>query len=330
MSVEKEGHFFSIIVPAYNDEHKIKDTLSSVFDSRVRNFEVIVVNDGSSDATAIVAAKFPCKVLTFSENKGAAAARNAGARIADGDILVFIDSDVIVEKDFLERFTEAFAQADSPDAVIGVYGKKRVLSNMFSVYKNLFLHLNQDNDSPRFWSGCAAIKKEVFLGAGGFDETKKGALAEDTAFGYILHKNGRRICIRRDIQVRHGHRYTLAGIFKNDFLKTAEWVRVLASGLSIPKANGYYLNVKNFLSLFCAFAMLTVLPLAVIKGSTFINWMFLFLFVFVALNFTFYAMLVKEAGIKYVFLGPLLHVFSHIAAILGIFYGFFNLFKTRT
>ena len=96
----------SVIIPAYNDEECLKKGLTSVFNSDYKDFEVIVVNDASKDNSLDVAKSFPCRIVDLKINKGIANARNQGADAAKGDILVFFDSDIVIEEDNIWRLSD--------------------------------------------------------------------------------------------------------------------------------------------------------------------------------------------------------------------------------
>jgi glycosyltransferase involved in cell wall biosynthesis len=83
----------SVVIPAFNAEHQLEPTLRSVLAQDYAPFEVIVVDDGSEDATAAVAARFPEVRCVTQENAGPAAARNRGVREARGEFLAFVDAD---------------------------------------------------------------------------------------------------------------------------------------------------------------------------------------------------------------------------------------------
>src|SRR3989344_8458689 len=97
----------SIIVPVYNDQVFLEKCLTSIFSSDYKDFEVIVVDDHSKDNSVNIAKKFPCKIIELKTNEGVANARNQGADTAKGDILVFFDSDIMIEKDTLSKFAKA-------------------------------------------------------------------------------------------------------------------------------------------------------------------------------------------------------------------------------
>jgi GT2 family glycosyltransferase len=84
----------SRIVPAHNAAETLAACLQAVFDA-APPAQVIVVDDASTDATAEIAVRFACELIRLPANRGAAAARNVGAAMAWGDILFFLDSDIL-------------------------------------------------------------------------------------------------------------------------------------------------------------------------------------------------------------------------------------------
>src|SRR5690349_3109134 len=81
----------SVVVPAYNAEGTLAECLVRVFDSTYECLEVVLIDDGSTDHTRAIAARFPVRLESTGGRVGPAAARNLGARVAEGDILLFID-----------------------------------------------------------------------------------------------------------------------------------------------------------------------------------------------------------------------------------------------
>ena len=98
----------SVIIPVYNASLTLKECLDSVFESNYKNFEVIVVSDFSSDNSIEIAKNYKCKIIELDENKGPAFARNKGAEESQGDIFLFLDSDVIINKNSLDLVSEKF------------------------------------------------------------------------------------------------------------------------------------------------------------------------------------------------------------------------------
>lgn len=112
---------FSIIIPTYNREHSIQNTLTGCFEQSFDDFEIVLVDDGSTDATLAALKKIddPRLVVITQENAGPAAARNHGMRKARGEYLAFLDSDDVWYPDYLKNVDEALKQ----DANSVIYGR---------------------------------------------------------------------------------------------------------------------------------------------------------------------------------------------------------------
>src|SRR6185369_16276956 len=107
----------SVIIPVYNARAFLDRCLSALAASTFSDYECIVVDDASTDDTRAIAERHGVRVLALDVNGGPARARNHAARHAQGEFLVFIDSDVCVHPDTLERIDAHFRDAPSADAV---------------------------------------------------------------------------------------------------------------------------------------------------------------------------------------------------------------------
>lgn len=105
---------FSIIVPVYNTEKYLKRCLDSISKQSFTDYEVIIVNDGSTDNSSNIISKYPYKVIN-QENQGLSMARNNGVKSSSGDYLIFLDSDDYIEKDLLKEINESLS--NNPDLV---------------------------------------------------------------------------------------------------------------------------------------------------------------------------------------------------------------------
>ena len=105
---------FSIIVPVYNTEKYVKRCLDSIMNQTFTDFEVIIVNDGSTDDSKDIIAKYPYKVIN-QKNQGLSMARNNGVKEATGDYLLFLDSDDYIDKDLLKEINKSLS--NNPDLV---------------------------------------------------------------------------------------------------------------------------------------------------------------------------------------------------------------------
>ena len=112
----------SVLIPAFNCVGSLPDCIESIRGQTLPPFEIIVVDDGSTDNTVEIAAKFEgVQLLQRPEQGGAGAARASGARMARGEILAFIDSDCIAPPDWLEKFASKFNDNPKLGAVGGMY-----------------------------------------------------------------------------------------------------------------------------------------------------------------------------------------------------------------
>src|ERR1700722_5430389 len=105
----------SILIPAYNAQEWIVDTIRSAIAQTWQRKEIIVVDDGSSDGTAIVAQRFASKEVTVvsTENQGAAAARNRALQHCKGDYIQWLDADDLLARDKIERQLAALGEVQS-------------------------------------------------------------------------------------------------------------------------------------------------------------------------------------------------------------------------
>lgn len=223
----------SVIVPAYRAEAllpKVLDPLMAML-SRGEVVEVIVVDDQSPDATAEVARRLGARVLSTPANGGPGVARNLAARHAIGDVLWFVDSDVIVWPDGARKLTAHFADPEIA-AVFGSYDAAPAGASWFSRYKNLmhrYYHQTAKRDAKTFWAGCGAVRAEVFRRLGGFDvETYRVPSIEDIELGYRIHRAGGVIAVDPTLLGKHLKVWTIRNaIFTDIFRRALPWSRLM-------------------------------------------------------------------------------------------------------
>lgn len=172
---------FSIIIPAYNEEKYITNCLRSVLAlKKTQEYEVIVVNNASTDRTPeIVKEILPQAKLINEPRKGLTRAYNQGAKEAKGDILVFVDADMILPADYLEKIEREFNKDQKLVVLSGPYLYKDggIFCDLLTRFVYLFLAMPAELIFNRFLgcgasiaSGNSAVKKEAFEIIGGFDE----------------------------------------------------------------------------------------------------------------------------------------------------------------
>src|SRR4029077_18836071 len=161
----------SVVIPVYNAEATLAECLTRLSVSSFSDFEIVLVDDGSTDRSRAIAANFPLRVVPTAGRIGPAAARNLGARAAEGELLFFLDADVMVRPDTLSRIVAAFEPGEL-EGVIGVQAADMRHRDLVSQYKNLWMlatYCRRRGEVPLFYPTAAAIRRDAFLDAGGFD-----------------------------------------------------------------------------------------------------------------------------------------------------------------
>jgi len=207
----------SVIVPAYNEEGYIRDTLRSARDQTFSDLELIVISNASTDDTANVARCFTPSVYEIPE-KGSAIARNYGARKAEGEILVFLDSDTVMNPNLLSRVLDTIDQGY-------VGGKAEVFPRDSNFYNNLFWWADNLVDRILFYNlGIPNIcsyspfifcRKDSFVKVGGFDEERY--VGEDINLLSKLKRLGKINFIKDSSVVTSSRRVRMQGKFYGGF-----------------------------------------------------------------------------------------------------------------
>jgi len=168
--------YFTIVIPSYNRGHIVGRAIESVLNQSYSDFEIIVVDDGSTDNTKEVVCQYMDSRINyfFQENSGVSAARNTGSKLAKGDYLVFLDSDDYVNDIWLKDFF-TLLQHNLTDVVIC---KSKITEDF-------------KNDSSSFLAGTFAINKNVFYDIGMYDENLK--FGENTELNWRINFNNCRI-----------------------------------------------------------------------------------------------------------------------------------------
>ncbi len=229
----------SIIVPVYNDPQNLRECLAALQGMSGPAMEIVVVDDASTDDTRTVAAEMGTPTLRLEQNSGPAAARNYGARGARGEILFFVDADVVVAPEAVTRILAIFDTQLDVAAVFGSYDSQPRATGVISQYRNLlhhFVHQNGNPEASTFWAGCGAVRRSVFLALGGFDEERfPRASIEDIELGYRLRQAGHRIFLDKALQATHLKRWTLRSVVWTDVVcRALPWARLMLTSKQAP------------------------------------------------------------------------------------------------
>jgi glycosyltransferase involved in cell wall biosynthesis len=230
----------SVIVPVHNGAATLGRCLRALVAACSSGLdEILIVDDRSTDGSVAIAESLGIAVLPNPRGRGPAAARNAGAQCARGDVLFFIDSDVIVKETTVAQVRAFFDAHQGAAAVFGSYDEEPTAANFLSQYKNLFHHFTHQTanpDSCSFWAGCGAIRREAFEAVGGFDElTYSRPSIEDIELGSRLSVAQYRVQVDRSLLVTHQKRWTALSLMKAEIRDRAyPWSALLVAGDAIP------------------------------------------------------------------------------------------------
>lgn len=210
----------SVVVPAYHAAAVISDCLTALQKQTVdrQNYEIIVVDDGSTDDTAVLAQRPGVQIIRRPQNRGAAAARNQGIHAAQGEIICFTDADCVPQPDWIEEVTRPLRQNEGITAVKGVY-----ISHQHQLVAR-FVQLEYE-DKYDGMAGLAhidfvdtyscAYRRQILLDSGGFDETI--FYVEDQELSFRLAAQGCVMVFQPTAVVTHRHSASLRQYARKKF-----------------------------------------------------------------------------------------------------------------
>lgn len=215
----------SVVIPVRNGARALDACLQAACQTALPENEVVVVDDGSMDESAAIAARHPCRLVRLERVRGASAARNAGAAAAHGDTLFFTDADCILGPQTLPRAAAAL-DATGPRVVIGgTYETRPDDPGFFSAFQAVFINYHETRrpDNPDYVATHAmAIRTADFMASGGFNEHFLPIL-EDVEFCHRLRRAGYRLRMDPLVLVRHNFGFGLFGSLRNAARKVRYW-----------------------------------------------------------------------------------------------------------
>jgi len=238
--MSNDKFLISVIVPTYNRCQYLAYTLKSLASQGIdkSNFEVVIVDDGSSDSTFEMIKTFEKTInvkYVYQADEGfrSGSARNLGIRVAEGTICLFLDSGIIIKSDCLKQHLDFHQENNNEVAIIGyVYGysakseadfmipidpndadgsiaKLVEMGKVWDIRENIYRKYNDKIENltvpwTLFWSGHLSIRRKILFDVGFFDENYDGNWGcEDNDLGYRLHKAEREIVLCRKAVALH-------------------------------------------------------------------------------------------------------------------------------
>jgi GT2 family glycosyltransferase len=286
---------FSVVVPATDAPASLEECLRAIRAAINPPQELIVV-DGPAGA-------------------GPATARNLGVRQATGDVVVFVDADVVVHTDAFKRLRAAFAADPALTAVFGSYDDDPRARGIVSEFRNLLhhhVHQSAPGMATTFWAGIGAVRRDAFLAIGGFDERSfPRPSIEDIELGMRLVDSGGRIVLDPLVQGKHLKRWTLEGMIRTDFAaRGAPWVELLLSRGSGSSALN--LGWRHRMSAAASLALLATGSRRKVTPSMAL------LALILILNHSFYRMLLRRRGPAFAAASLPLHVVHHLVGLAAV------------
>ena len=217
----------SVVIPVRNGSRALEPCLQAACAAALPAGEVVVVDDGSTDESAAIALRHPCRLVQLAPGRGASAARNAGAAAARGDLLFFTDADCVIGPGTLPRAAAALYAAGPRSILGGTYETQAFDAGFFPAFQAVFVNYHETrrpNDPDYVATHAMAIRRADFLASGGFNEQFLPIL-EDVEFCHRLRRDGYVLRMDPGVQVRHSFGFALAGSLRNAARKVRFWIR---------------------------------------------------------------------------------------------------------
>jgi len=251
----------SIIIPVKDSSVTLDACLRSIKRSYYKNYEVIVVDDHSSDNSAQIALRHQCTVLPATDGSGANNARNFGAGRARGEIFIFIDSDIVIGRETILGIVEALDE-EGVDAVVGIYTARHRHESFVSQYKNLWVRYSYLKSSPAIdwlFGAISGIRRKAFEQLGGFNAALLARHGhDDIELGKRAAAAKLNITLDMDIEVEHLKQYTVVSFIRNEFHRSMGFAQLAMHFGETTKAVR-----RGFVNVYPTFVLSTVFSVVV-------------------------------------------------------------------
>jgi Glycosyl transferase family group 2 len=272
----------------------------------------------STCLTAIAAADEPPDEILVVHGpvaSGAAAARNVGAQATNCEVLVFVDSDVVVHPDAFTRIRRWFAADPRVDAVFGAYDDRPNGGGATTTFRNLlhhYVHTESPGDAVTFWSAIGALRRDAFVAVGGFDQSRYPRVSiEDIELGARLRRAGFRLRLDPAIQGTHLKSWTLRSMVVTDVVRRGiPWIHLMLRDRHVPTTLN--LSWRHRVSTVAC----VVGSAAVVRGRS--GLALGATGVLVAVHGRLYRLLFRRGGVPLVVAGLALHVLHHLAGLAAV------------
>ena len=312
----------SVVVPVHNGGAAFGACVAALAHSLSPGDELVVVADGETDGVwrDLPGTEAAVQTVARTDSGGPAAARNDGARAASGDVLFFVDADVVVPESAVDHVRERFAADLEVAALVGSYDAHPAAPSFLSQYRNLLHHYTHQTANPAtfttFWTGCGAVRRSTFLRLGGFDEGYGVPCVEDIEFGYRLAEAGERVVLDSSLQVTHLKAWGASDMVRTDTLKrAAPWAELLLRRGSVE--NSLNVDRKSRASLVAIGLIASAPMLALVSPAVALGVAVGAVGLFGVLNGSFYRYLWGIRGLGFALRAVPWHAVYYVCASLG-------------
>lgn len=323
----------SVIIPVFNGGGTLEACLDSIYRSHYPNYEVILVDDASIDNSIEIAKNFPCKIIKLKKNSGPSTARNAGAKKAKGEVLLFIDADTKIQDNTLSLVRDSLKN-EGVCCVTGVV-KKEKYEGIINQYRNLWEHFEFFRYPERTIlpaTFLCAIWRKYFEEVGRFDENVKNPV-DDREFGWRLVKfTNSEIRLDKKIVVEHQINYSLFSFLKRQYRLGFYWIKTFLKkrkSSSVGKKEIFFTLQRPINVLLTSLLLINIL-LSLFFHLNLIFFGFLIILPIlglITLNFKFLHFLKKERGFFFPLLSLVIILTENFSHILGISVGLISFIK---
>ncbi|MEM7334022.1 MAG: glycosyltransferase family 2 protein [Chloroflexota bacterium] len=317
----------SIVIPVHNAQSHLPHCLNAIQQTHYPNWECILVDDGSTDNSVdIIQQHDKLQLIATDSQSGPALARNLGAQKAAGELLLFIDADVMVQPGTVGHAVATMQANPQLAACFGSYDDNPSEQNLLSQYRNLqhhYVHQTSENDASTFWSGCGMIRAHIFEELGGFNTLTPGRPSiEDIELGQRLKQAGYSIQLEKLLLVKHLKHWTLGTVLQTDIRDRAwPWTRLIVQEGNIP--NDLNLQISQRLSTLALFAGVLLLLLGVLQPYIWLG-LFPIMGILFWLNRPFYTFLQEKRGVGFLLRAVWIHwlyfLYSGLTFGVGVIY----------
>ena len=324
---------FSIVIPNYNSSNTIASCLDSIFSMDYKNYEVIIVDDNSTDDSVSIINKYKekykdkLKLIQLGKKAGAAGARNIGVKNSKGNIIMFTDTDIINYSNTLTKAEKLIKKYRDASAFVGIFSPELVHKNLLSNYKHLYLcyyFIKQDDFITTLNTSLTFIEKTVFEKVNGFDPAF-GVIGEDVELGTRLVKNGYKIRLCRSLHMVHLKKYKLSNFVKDEVIRARKMFRIFLRTKFVKNeknnaGNSYKLRpISLYISLALTASLIVIVIAYIITGFKVAYYAILALvLMLITTNISFWSYLKSQRGFIFALKSAFVTIFDMLLMLFGM------------